>query len=277
MTSRFNAIEAEPVYGDRNVRPAAVAGLFYPGESHDLSATIERLLGEPRSSRTSPKVLVVPHAGYLYSGAVASQAYRALGSAAHRVGRVVLLGPSHHIGFHGLALPAAQAFATPLGLMPVETAAIRRSRELAAVVVSNAPHALEHSLEVQLPFLQRLTPAAQIVPIVAGDATPSEVEALIDALWGDDETLIIISSDLSHYQSYSVARAIDSETARAICQGREDLSGNRACGCVVLNGFGRTVRRRGLHAELLDLRNSGDTAGDRQRVVGYGAFAFYEP
>jgi AmmeMemoRadiSam system protein B len=169
-----------------------------------------------------------------------------------------------------------QAFATPLGVIRIDKAAVSTVRELPAVAVDDAPHAGEHSLEVQLPFLQRLAPAAEIVPIVAGDATPAEVEAVIDALWGGAETLIVVSSDLSHYHPYAAARALDGATARAILDGREDLSGDQACGCVVVNGLARAARKYGLRAELLDLRNSGDTAGDRAQVVGYGAFGFFD-
>lgn len=274
---RFNTDDAGAVRtpGSR-VRPAAVAGLFYPQDPGELSSALETLLGERCASSPAPKALIVPHAGYIYSGAVASRAYGSLGSAARLLRRIVMLGPSHRVWFAGLALPEAQAFATPLGVLRVDAAAVGKLRDLPAVVVSDRPHAAEHCLEVQLPFLQRLTPSAQIVPIVAGDATPAEVEAVIDALWGDAETLIVVSSDLSHYHPYGIAQALDAQTAQAILDGREDLSGDRACGYVVLNGLSRAVRKRGMRAELLDVRNSGDTAGDRQRVVGYGAFAFYD-
>lgn len=273
----FNADEAGKGQGlQPRVRRPAVAGLFYPGEPGELNDTLETLLAGTSASSAPPKALIVPHAGYIYSGAVASRAYRSLGPAAQMLRRIVLLGPSHRVGFDGLALPAAQAFATPLGSMRVDAAAVSSVRALPAVMVSDRPHAQEHSLEVQLPFLQRLTPAAQIVPIVVGDASPAEVEAVIDALWGDAQTLIIVSSDLSHYHPYDVAQALDADTAQAILQRRDDLPADRACGCVAVNGLARAVRGRGLRAELLDLRNSGDTAGDRRRVVGYGTFAFYD-
>jgi MEMO1 family protein len=276
MTPHFNTGDIGTCGPEMTVRAAAVAGLFYPGERDELSATLATLLSGPHTAVPPPKVLVVPHAGYIYSGAVASRAYGLLGSAARSLRRIVLLGPSHRVWFHGLALPLAQAFATPLGVVRVDAAAVSRLRELSSVVVSNTPHALEHSLEVQLPFLQRLTPAAEIVPIVTGEATPVEVEALIEALWGGAETRIIVSSDLSHYHPYAVAQTRDAQTARAILDGREDLCGEDACGCVALNGLGRIVRSRRLRSALLDLRNSGDTAGDRRKVVGYGAFAFYD-
>jgi MEMO1 family protein len=259
-----------------NVRSAAVAGLFYPGDPDELRVTVETLLAGPQARPWLPKALVVPHAGYVYSGAVAGRAYGSLGSAARSLRRVVLLGPSHHEWFRGVAVPAVEAFATPLGVVRVDAEAVNKLRELPAVVISDAPHAREHSLEVQLPFLQRLAPDAEIVPVVAGNATVAEVGTVIDALWGGIETLIVVSSDLSHYHPYGIAQSLDAATAQAILAFRQDLSGDQACGCVVLNGLARAVRKRGLRAALLDLRNSGDTAGDRRRVVGYGAFGFYD-
>ena len=276
MRQRFNGGGMKPQRPKSNVRSAAVAGLFYPGDPDELRATVETLLAGPQARPRLPKALVVPHAGYVYSGAVAGRAYGSLGSAARSLRRVVLLGPSHHEWFRGLAVPAVEAFATPLGVVRVDAEAVNKLRELPAVVISDAPHALEHSLEVQLPFLQRLAPDAEIVPVVAGDATVAEVETVIDALWGGIETLIVVSSDLSHYHPYGIAQSLDAATAQAILAFRQDLSGDQACGCVVLNGLARAVRKRGLRAALLDLRNSGDTAGDRRRVVGYGAFGFYD-
>jgi MEMO1 family protein len=217
----------------------------------------------------------VPHAGYVFSGPVAASAYRSFGTGTEAVRRFVVIGPSHRHWFQGLAVPSVEAFATPLGLMRVAAPAIDTLRKLPQVIVSDEAHALEHSLEVQLPFLQRINPRAEIVPIAVGDATAIEVEAVIDALWGGPETLIVVSSDLSHYHSYGSAQAMDTATVRAILDGREDLSADQACGCVAINGLVRAVRHRGMRAELLDLRNSGDTAGDKQRVVGYAAFGFY--
>jgi MEMO1 family protein len=261
-----------------DVRPAAVAGLFYPGDSAELDATLDELLAgsAPAAAAAAPKALIVPHAGYLYSGAVAGHAFRLLRPLRNQVERVVLLGPSHREWFRGLAVPHAQAFATPLGLARIDDATVARLAELPAVLVSDPAHAREHSLEVQLPFLQKLLPGAQIVPILVGEATAAEVEAVLDALWGGPETLIVVSSDLSHYHPYDEARSLDGATATAILEGRATLTGEDACGCVAVNGLMRVARRRGLRVELLELRNSGDTAGDRSRVVGYGAFGFYD-
>ncbi|HTX23298.1 MAG TPA: AmmeMemoRadiSam system protein B [Steroidobacteraceae bacterium] len=258
------------------VRRAAVAGMFYPDDPVELRATLERLLGSSAAVGRLPKAVIVPHAGYPYSGPVAAQAYGSLGPQARSLRRILLLGPSHHVWFRGLAAPDVKEFATPLGRVRLDDAALAQVRRLPAVIVSDAPHAREHSLEVQLPFLQRVAPAAEIVPLVAGETTPSEVAAIIAALWGSDDTLIVVSSDLSHYHPYPVAQALDARTAQAILDGCEDLTGEQACGCRVVNGLAHAVRGRHLHAELIDLRNSGDTAGDRKRVVGYGAFAFYD-
>jgi len=257
------------------VRPAAVAGLFYPQDPAELSSTVEALLGVPHAPGQLPKAVIVPHAGYAYSGPVAGRAYGSLGPHARSLRRILLLGPSHRVWFQGLAVPRAREFATPLGSVRLDAAALTEVRQLPAVICADEPHALEHSLEVQLPFLQRVAPAAEIVPVVAGAATPAQVARLINALWGGADTLIVASSDLSHYHPYPIAQALDSATAQAILDGREDLTGDQACGCVVLNGLVRAVRSRRLRGELLDLRNSGDTAGDRARVVGYGAFGFY--
>lgn len=271
MNSTSKGIRAGPA-----VREAAVAGLFYPGDAQALSDQLDALLLGAHPRTRWPKALIVPHAGYVYSGPVAAQAYASLGAAAGALSRVVLLGPSHRQWFRGLALPRAQAFATPFGTVPIDTEAAARLRELSAVVVSDAPHTHEHSLEVQLPFLQRLAPDAKIVPVLTGEAGSDEVAEVIEALWGGSETLVICSSDLSHYHTYRTAQALDASTAHAILVGREDLTGEQACGYMVVNGLARVMRARGLKAELLDLRNSGDTAGDRSRVVGYGAFGFYD-
>ncbi len=275
MGPEFNARAA--LTPPTDVRPAAVAGLFYPRDPQELSATVAALLAEQHVPAQPPKALIVPHAGYAYSGKVAAQAYASLGSAARALRRVLLLGPSHREWFRGLAVPTVQAFATPLGQVRVDTAAVSRLCALPSVMRSDAAHALEHSLEVQLPFLQHVAPSAEIVPVVAGDASPAEVAAAIEELWDGAETLIVVSSDLSHYHSYRTARALDEATAQAIVGGRTDLLGEQACGCVLVNGLTLAVRAHGLRAAVLDLRNSGDTAGDKQRVVGYGAFGFFEP
>jgi hypothetical protein len=222
-----------------------------------------------------PKALIVPHAGFVYSGPVAASAYRTLVGRAKSIERVVLAGPSHRMPVPGIALPSVVAFDTPLGRIPIDTGTVQRLLALPHVYASNLPHRMEHSLEVQLPFLQMTLEDFSLVPLAVGDAAPEVVASVLEACWGGPETLVVISSDLSHYRDYDSARRIDAETARAIVGQADDLHDEQACGCRVLNGLMRLARQRQLRVEMLDLRNSGDTSGDTARVVGYGAFALY--
>ena len=262
------------------VRPAAVAGMFYPQAPAALGAAVLGYLAEWQSSADAdaspPKAVIVPHAGYVYSAPVAASAYRRIARTKGVTRRVVLLGPVHRVPIRGLALPAADVFATPLGTVEVDTEAAARALELPQVRRSEAAHALEHSLEVQLPFLQTVLEDFRIVPFAVGDATPDEVAEVIGRLWGGPETLIVVSSDLSHYHPYAVARQLDRGTAAAIMALDASLDHEQACGATPINGFALCARRRDLEPELLDLRNSGDTAGDKSRVVGYAAFAYAE-
>ena len=261
-----------------DVRPAAVAGMFYPGSSAALAESVRACLADgatrPLPGGTLPKAVIVPHAGYVYSGPIAGAAYARLAAGRRTIRRVVLLGPTHRVPVRGLALPTARAFATPLGVVEVDRKAALLALTLPQVQESDAAHALEHSLEVQLPFLQAVLDEFRIVPFAVGDATADEVADVIDRLWGGPETLIVISSDLSHYHRYAEARAIDRGTADAILALGPEIDHEQACGATPVNGLLLCARRRGLAAELLDLRNSGDTAGDKSRVVGYASFAF---
>lgn len=260
------------------VRPPAVAGMFYPDDPAELQAQVRGFLAvvPPAVGVAPPKALVVPHAGYIYSGAVAATAYARLAPVAERIERVVLLGPAHRVAFRGLAVSGADRFRTPLGDVPLDRAAIEAILSLPQVGVSDQAHAQEHSLEVHLPFLQELLPAFRLVPIVVGDATPEVVAAVLERLWGGPETLIVISSDLSHYHDYATAQRMDRATSDAILAGRiDDIGYHDACGRNPINGLLTALPGHGLHAELLDLRNSGDTAGPCDRVVGYGAYVFH--
>jgi hypothetical protein len=262
-----------------SVRPAAVAGMFYPGDPGSLSEELDELLGAvgnfgPRLG--FPKALIVPHAGYVYSGPTAAHAYDALAAARGIVQRVVLLGPAHRVPVRGLALPTAEAFDTPLGGVALDRDALRALQGLPQVVASDPAHALEHSLEVQLPFLQKALGSFTLVPIAVGTASVAEVAAVLELLWGGRETLIVISTDLSHYHSYSEARRIDAATLVKIAGFATDIDHEEACGATPLNGFLAVASRRGLGIRLLHACNSGDTAGDRLRVVGYSAFALHE-
>jgi len=259
-----------------DIRRPAVAGLFYPAEAAELRDAVDRLLKRANAARPvpPPKALIVPHAGYVYSGPTAASAYAALAPIAARVRRVVLLGPAHRAYISGLALPRAQEFETPLGTVAIDAEAGAVARALPHVSESDHAHAGEHSLEVQLPFLQRVLPSFKVVPFVVGDATASMVATVLDALWGGDETLVVVSSDLSHYHRYQDAQALDRATADTILAGGPELDHEQACGATPINGLLAAARRRGIRPELIDLRNSGDTAGDRSRVVGYAAFGF---
>jgi MEMO1 family protein len=260
-----------------NVRPPAVAGMFYPADARTLERDVAALLesaGERALAPGFPKLLIVPHAGYVYSGPVAASAYAALAPARGVVRRVVLLGPCHRVPVRGLALPGASAFQTPLGRVPVDAAAAASLRALRQVTESAATHAHEHALEVQLPFLQRVLGDFAVVPLAVGDARPEEVAEVLERLWGGPETLVVVSSDLSHYLPYEAARRLDGATVKSILGFDTGISHEQACGATPIAGALVAARRRGLSPELLDCRNSGDTAGDRRQVVGYASFAF---
>jgi AmmeMemoRadiSam system protein B len=264
----------------RDVRPAAVAGMFYPGIPADLAASVRECLVEaatrPRVGGARPKALIVPHAGYVYSGPIAAAAYARLAGSHATVRRVVILGPTHRVAVRGLALPTVRAFATPLGEVELDRKAAALALSLPQVEQNDAAHAFEHSLEVQLPFLQAVLDDFRIVPFAVGAATADEVADVIERLWGGPETLILVSSDLSHYHRYSEACAIDRGSADGILSLSSSLDHEQACGATPINALALCARRHGLVPELLDLRNSGDTAGDRSRVVGYASFAFIE-
>ena len=264
--------------GDKIRRPA-VAGVFYPGDRETLSRELAEMIEQTVDDAPAPafpKLVIVPHAGYIYSGPVAASAYDRLRPARGIVKRVVLLGPAHRVPVRGLALPGAAAFDTPLGRIPVDTEAAASIRDLPQVVESAQVHALEHSLEVQLPFLQRVLGEFTLLPLVVGDATPQEVAQVLERLWGGAETLIVISSDLSHYLPYDAARRTDGITAKAILGFETGISHEQACGATPVAGALIVARLHGLTPQLLDLRNSGDTAGDKGQVVGYASFAFSE-
>lgn len=274
-----------------SVRPAAVAGLFYPRDPRELARLVDRLLDDaaaarpggqgPEGSRVEGedepvKGVIAPHAGYAYSGPVAASAYLRLRPERGTVSRVVLLGPTHRAYVRGLALPGADAFETPLGRVPVDADAVARIASLPQVVTSPGAHAQEHSLEVHLPFLQRLFgPDFTLLPLAVGEATPDEVAEVLERLWGGPETKIVISSDLSHFLGYRDAYRVDRATADRIVH-LEPVVGEQACGARPVNGLLALARRRDLSLELVDLRSSGDTAGGRDEVVGYGAFLVHE-
>lgn len=260
-------------------RPPAVAGAFYPGEAKALLGEVDELLDGVESLEVRfgyPKALIVPHAGYIYSGSTAAHAYSELTTARGLVKRVVLLGPVHRVAVKGLALPGVELFETPLGRIPVDAQAVRSLHGLPQVVVSAPAHAMEHSLEVQLPFLQRVLGDFSLVPLAVGDATSAQVAEVLERLWGGPETLIVISTDLSHYHEYETAQRIDNDTAERIARLEGGLNHQQACGATPLNGLLSVAQKKGLTIRRLSVCNSGDTAGGRGRVVGYSAFTLDE-
>jgi len=263
------------------IRPPAVAGSFYPQQVAALSHDVQAMLATANASATGtpgpvPKAIIVPHAGYIYSGSTAALAYARLAAARKRIRRVVLLGPVHRVPVRGLALPGVDAFDTPLGRIQVDQAAVAAIAALPQVVVSAAAHAQEHSLEVQLPFLQTVLDDFTLLPLAVGEATAQQVAQVLDALWGGDETVIVISSDLSHFLPYAAAAAMDQETVQTMLKLDSAVSHGQACGATPVNGLLLAARAHHLQPTLLGLCNSGDTAGDKFRVVGYAALAFMQ-
>lgn len=254
-------------------RAPVFAGSFYPADADELSKTVNRLLLQAETNQHSPKALIVPHAGYQYSGAIAASAYACLRTLADKIDRVVLLGPSHRVAFRGLALSQAEHYSTPLGEIEIDHSADLSLEDLPFVGYLEAAHAHEHSLEVQLPFLQATLQRFKLIPIVAGDANPQQVAQVLERLWGGEETLIVVSSDLSHFHDYPTAYRLDNQTNSWIEQLQyERLSPQAACGQVPVAGLLHWLRSHGRTIRNIDLRNSGDTAGDKRRVVGYGAY-----
>lgn len=260
------------------VRPPAVAGSFYPGDPKTLQQMLEALLREAKPRPVNPesiRALVVPHAGYVYSGPVAAIAYRLLQHFARRVKRVVLLGPSHRVYLDGIALPTTQSFDTPLGNIPLDLKSLEEIGTLPGIQFRDDAHAQEHSLEVQLPFLQQVLGEFSLVPLVVGAADVDTIEAVIANFWDQPETVIVVSSDLSHFHSYTDAQNIDWNTTQRIERLDHTIIGEEACGCYPLNGLLKLVKRKGLSVDTLDVRNSGDTAGTKDRVVGYGSYVVH--
>ncbi len=258
------------------VRHAAVAGSFYPDDPDTLSRNIDAMLFEvDESAHTkSPKALIAPHAGYIYSGPTAAAGYSLLEP--DRISRVVLLGPTHRVLLSGLAVPDIDVFETPLGKVPLDRDAIRQIIDLDQVHIDNESHAYEHSLEVHLPFLQKQLNNFKLVPLAVGQARPEHISEVLDILWGGKETVIIISSDLSHFHPYESARRMDLETVETIIKKSRPVSHEQACGATPINGLLAAMVKHPLIPKLIDFRNSGDTAGPRDQVVGYASIAFYE-
>lgn len=253
-------------------RPPAVAGTFYPADPHVLTGMIRDFLAEVTMESSPPKAMVVPHAGYVFSGPIAASAYAQIVPLRDTIERVVLLGPSHRVYLDGLALSSAEVFSTPLGDIPIDAAAVASIEDMNQVGVFDAAHAAEHSLEVHLPLLQETLTEFSLVPLVVGDAKPGQVAAVLERLWGGPETLLVVSSDLSHFLDYETAVRVDRQTSDAIEALHGDIRPEQACGCRPLNGLLHFAKGHGLEISTIDVRNSGDTAGTRDRVVGYGSY-----
>ncbi len=259
------------------IRPAAVAGMFYPADPVQLQADIHNYLKQVTATTTqSPRALIAPHAGYVYSGPIAASAYKQLLPVASEIRQVVLLGPSHRVAFRGIATPEADFFATPLGNIKINQTRCHELEQLPFVIPSEVAHSQEHSLEVHLPFLQSVLKDFELIPLVVGDCNQDDVCQLLDQLWDDKQTLIVISSDLSHYHDYQTATRLDRTTSDHIEHLEpEKIHYEDACGRNPLNGLLALARKKHLSIETVDLRNSGDTAGDKNRVVGYGAYVVH--
>lgn len=263
----------------RAIRPAAVAGRFFPADSSELADLVGASLREARRPEhaSAPKAIIAPHAGFVFSGPIAGSAFASLADAAARIERVILIGPSHHVAFEGVATSGFGTFETPLGPVPVDTDAVRRALQFDFVEEYEPAHEREHSLETHLPFLQTVLGEFSIVPLVTGRIDRERLAELLDTLWGGEETVISVSSDLSHFFDYETARSLDDETSKAIEAFQpERITPEDACGAVSIRGLLETARRREMESEIIDVRNSGDTAGDRSRVVGYGAYGFWQ-
>lgn len=259
------------------IRRPAVAGMFYPADPAELDQMLDDMLADAKViDSPAPKAIIVPHAGYIYSGPVAATAYRHIRNLAAQITRVILLGPSHRVPFYGIAASSAQQFQTPLGMIPLDRSLIDQLVHTHQVKLLDEAHSMEHSLEVHLPFLQKTLGNFTLVPLVVGDASPEEVAKVLETCWGGKETLIVISSDLSHYHDYATAQHMDRVTSQAIeTLAFEDIHYDDACGRNPVKGLLELARKKGLHAKTIDLRNSGDTAGPRDQVVGYGAYLIH--
>lgn len=256
------------------IRPAAVSGQFYPANPAELEQMVKSLLDGVHDVPASAKAIIAPHAGLVYSGPIAATVYASLLADKERISRVVLLGPSHRVYLKGLALSSADYYETPLGKIEIDQDAYDSVRNLPQVSVADAAHAQEHSLEVHLPFLQHILDQFKLVPIVVGEASPEEVAEVLEILWGDEDTQVIISSDLSHFHDYETAQQLDASTSKAIENLQiESIGSEQACGCMPMRGLLQIAKNKDLKVKTLDLRNSGDTAGTKDRVVGYGAYA----
>jgi MEMO1 family protein len=261
-----------------SIRPTAVAGSFYPGDVSQLNNMLDEYLATKAVDIDPPKAIIAPHAGYIYSGLTAASVYSNVAKLKDKIKRVVLLGPTHRVYVQGIALASNTHFATPLGNIPIDTSVLSElESKYPFVQFLDVAHEQEHSLEVHLPFLQKVLNDFNLIPLLVGDVTPEKVATIINELWGGDETLIVISSDLSHFLDYETASKKDNDTTKLIENfDYKKIGSEQACGCMPMRGLLKLAQDKNLSIQTLDYRNSGDTAGTKDRVVGYGAYALFE-
>ncbi len=259
-----------------SIRPPAVAGSFYPQNVTQLNSMLDEYLNIKAIDINPPKAVIAPHAGYIYSGQIAASVYLTVEKLKSQITRVVLLGPAHRVYVKGIALTSNTHFATPLGNVPIDTQVLNKLENYPYVQFFDEAHEQEHSLEVHVPFLQKVLNDFTLIPLLVGDAEPEQVATILEELWGGDETLIVISSDLSHYLDYETACKTDSDTTHLIENFEyKKIGSNQACGCMPMRGLLKLAHEKNMNIQTLDLRNSGDTAGTKDRVVGYGAYALF--
>ncbi len=261
-----------------SIRPTAVAGSFYPKDVSQLNNMLDEYLSIDTNEIEPPKAIIAPHAGYIYSGKTAAHVYSNVAKLKNKITRVVLLGPTHRVYVQGMALASNTHFATPLGNIPIDTTTLSNlENKYDYVQFLDAAHEQEHSLEVHLPFLQKVLNDFTLIPLLVGDASPEQVANVLNDLWGDDETLIVVSSDLSHFLDYESACKKDSDTTKLIENLEYNkISSEQACGCMPMRGLLKLAQDKNMSLQTIELCNSGDTAGTKDRVVGYGAYALHE-
>lgn len=261
-----------------NIQSSVVAGMFYPADPDELTDLLQTFFAQiPKEYTKIPKAIIAPHAGYIYSGLTAAFAFACLKNLQQKLKRVIVIAPSHRHPFHGIAISSADFFQTPLGKISVDRETLKKLAKFPQVLELDIAFASEHALEVELPFLQTQLQDFQLIPLLAGDASADEVCKVLENLWEDKSTLIVASSDLSHYHPYNVAQKLDLKTIhKMLALDYENLHGEEACGYIGVRGLLKMAKNNHWHAHLIDLRNSGDTAGDKNQVVGYGAIHFYE-
>ena len=259
------------------IKQADVAGMFYPGEEASLRQMVDGFIQKALSFDLRPRAIIAPHAGYIYSGSIAGTAYKTIAAVRDQIENVIIMSPAHRFYLRGIALHMADAFATPLGNIPVNIGIVKKIKQFSSVQWEERSFIQEHGLETHLPFIQRaFKPGIKIVPMIVGECQESEVAEILESVWEDPRNFVIISSDLSHFHSYADAKKLDRNTVDLIQNlDSQSLDTEFACGHYPICGLLNLARNRKLKIKALDIRSSGDTAGSKESVVGYGSFAVY--